>query len=77
MLVASSRGEPKLIPSHRKHYHFTLIEAGNVVQGIMFRRLDRQAGTSFYWVRLEIGDEEDNTDRRQYRALREYLEAGH
>ena len=73
-MVRDRKGRITLIPSHRKHYHFTLIKDKGVVQGIMFRRLDRQAGTSFYWVRFEIGDEGDKADGLQFKALQDYLE---
>jgi|GEM_PF-3256040 len=61
-----------LIFPPRKRYHFTLWEdeLNKSVQGIVFSRVDRQAGTTFYWVRLDL---RDTTDKEQFEALKMYL----
>ncbi len=61
-----------LIIPHRKRVHFTLWEddENNKVSGIIYRRSDRQSGTTFYWIELST---EDTIEKMQFEALKYYM----
>lgn len=63
------------IPPHKKRIHFTLAEfhekdKPDVVSGILFPKMDRQAGTTFYWIMLEM---DNRMEKEQFEALKSYM----
>jgi len=58
------------IPTHKKRFHFSFWhdEKNKRVFGIIFNRIDRQAGTTFNWIKLNVDDEADQIEKSQFDA---------
>lgn len=75
----SNEPPPKIglycIPTHKKRFHFNFWhdKENKRVFGIIFNRIDRQAGTTFNWIKLDLTDP---IEKSQFAAFINYLESG-
>lgn len=65
---AKLKGRLYKIPTHRKRFHFNFWhdEENERVFGIIFNRIDRQAGTTFNWIKLDLKDPIENSQFYAY-----------
>jgi hypothetical protein len=63
------------IRTHKKRFHFNFWhdKENKRVFGIIFNRIDRQAGATFNWIKLDL---EDPIEKSQFDAYIEYLKSG-
>ena len=66
------KGVGAVIETFKKRYHFTLWcdEDNDRVAGIVYTRIDRQPGATFYWVELDLTHPDDKS---QFDAWKSYM----
>jgi hypothetical protein len=75
-LLTLPNGVSRVVETFKKRYHFTLWEdtTAERVAGIVYTRIDRQPGATFYWVEL---DRKHPADEHQFDAWQRYAQSGH
>ncbi len=74
-LLKLAHGVGRVVDTFKKRYHFTLWHDSRAkrVAGIVYTRIDRQPGATFYWVEL---DQKHPADKHQFKAWRRYAKSG-
>jgi hypothetical protein len=74
-LLKLTHGVGRVVDTFKKRYHFTLWHDTRAkrVAGIVYTRIDRQPGATFYWVEL---DREHLADKHQFKAWKDYAQSG-